>query len=40
VRIYNTGLKCAASGSLEIQDAKKITILAPSRNFVGLYLQN
>ena len=37
------GLKCAARGSLEIQDAKitqQIAISAPSRNFVGLYLRN
>jgi len=37
------GLKCAARGSLEIQDAKmtqKITICAPSHNFVGLYFRN
>ena len=36
VRIYNAGLKCAASGSLQIQDAKKspkIAIWAPSHNF-------
>jgi len=43
VRIWNAGLKCAARGSLEIQDAKmmqKIAICAPSHNFVGLYLRN
>jgi len=43
VRIQDVGLKCAASGSLEIQDAKmmqKITISAPPQNFVGLYLRN
>jgi len=43
VRIYNAGLKCAARGSLQIQDAKKspkIDIWAPSHNFVGLYLRN
>jgi len=43
VRIQNAGLKCAAHGSLEIQDAKmtqKIAICAPSHNFVGLYLRN
>jgi len=43
VRIYIAGLKCAASGSLEIQDAKmmqKIAICAPSHNFVGLRLRN
>ena len=37
------GLKCAAGGSLEIQDAKmmqKIAICAPSHNFVGLYFRN
>jgi len=38
VRIYNAGLKRAARGSLKIQDAK-IDILAPSHNFVGLYLR-
>jgi len=43
VRISNAGLKCAACGSLEIQDAKttqKVVICAPSHNFVGLYLHN
>jgi len=43
VRIENAGLKCAARGSLEIQDAKlmqKIAICAPSHNIVGLYLRN
>jgi len=35
----NAGLKHAARGSLEMQDAK-IAILAPSHNFVGLYLRN
>jgi len=43
VRIWNAGLKCAARGSLQIQDAKKslkIAISAPSHNFVGLYLRN
>jgi len=43
VRIYNAGLKCAAHGSLEMQDPKKspkIAILAPSHNFVGPYLRN
>jgi len=43
VRIYNAGLKCAASSSLEIQDAKmtqKIAIWAPSHNFIGLNLRN
>jgi len=37
VRIYNAGVKRAARGSLEIQDAKngqKFTILAPSHNFI------
>jgi len=36
-------LKCAARGSLEMQDAKnrqKLAIWAPSHNFVGLYLHN
>jgi len=43
VRIENAGLKCAARGSLEMQDPKshkKFTIWAPSHNFVGLYLRN
>jgi len=43
VRISDVGLKRAASGSLEIQDANKspkIAIWAPSHNFVGLYLRN
>jgi len=43
VQIYYAGLKCAARGSLKIQDAKnhkKFAIWAPSHNFVGLYLQN
>jgi len=35
----DAGLKCAAHGSLEIQDAK-IAILAPSHNFVMLNLRN
>jgi len=42
VRIYNAGLKRAARGSLEMQDAKnrqKIAIWAPLHNFVGLYLR-
>jgi len=42
VRIWNAGLKCAARGSLKIQDAKKspkMAISAPSHNFVGLYLR-
>jgi len=33
------GLESAVHGSLEIQ-AQKITISAPSHNFVGLYLCN
>jgi len=43
VRIQDAGLKCAARGSLEIQDAKmtqKIAISAPWHNFVGLCLRN
>jgi len=43
VRILNTGLKCAARGSLQMQDAKnrqKIAVWAPSHNFVRLYLCN
>jgi len=43
VQIYNAGLKCAARGSLQIQDGKKSpksAIWAPSDNFVGLYLRN
>jgi len=43
VRIYNAGLKCAARGSLKIQNAKnrqKIAICAPTLKFVGLYLRN
>jgi len=40
VRIWNACLKCAARGSLKIQDAKKIAISAPSHNFVGPYLRN
>ena len=42
VWIQNAGLKCAARGLLKIQDSKmmqKITIWAPSHNFVGLYLR-
>jgi len=39
VRISNACLKCAACGSLKIQDAK-IVICTPSHNFVGLYLRN
>jgi len=43
--MQDAGLKCAARGWLEIQDAKmtqKVAILAPSQshNFVGLYLRN
>jgi len=37
-----TCLKCAARGSLEMHDPKsrqKVAILAPSHNFVGLYLR-
>jgi len=43
VRILNAGLKGAARGSLQMQDAKKspkIAIWAPIHNFVGLYLRN
>jgi len=43
VRIYNAGLKCAARGSLKIQDTKmtqKIAICGPSHNFIGLFLRN
>jgi len=43
VQISDAGLKRAARGSLKIQDAKKspkITIWAPSHNFVCLYLGN
>jgi len=43
VRILDAGLKRAARGSLEMQDAKKspkIAIWAPSHNIVGLYLRN
>jgi len=39
----DAGLKPAAHGSLEMQDAKKspkIAIWARSHNFVGLYLRN
>jgi len=42
VRIWNAGLKCAARGSLKIQDAKirpKFAICVPSHNFVWLYLR-
>jgi len=43
VYFYNAGLKGAARGSRKIQHAKnrqKVTIWAPSYNFVGLYLRN
>jgi len=43
VRIEAAGLKRAAHGLLEIQDAKnrqKFAICAPSHNFVWLYLRN
>jgi len=43
VQIRNAGLKCAARGSLEMQDPKirqKLAIWAPSHNFVGPYLRN
>jgi len=43
VQILDAGLKCAAHGSLEMQDAEnrqKFAIWAPSHNFVGLYLRN
>jgi len=43
VRFSDAGLKPAACGSLQTQDAKKspkIAIWAPSHNFVGLYLRN
>jgi len=43
VQISNAGLKCAAHGSLEMQDPKnhqKFAIWAPSYNFVTLYLCN
>jgi len=39
VRISIAGLKCAARGSLEIQDAKN-RHFGTSYNFVGLYLRN
>jgi len=41
VRIKNAGLKCAAGGSLEIQDAKnrqKFAVCASSHNFVSSYI--
>jgi len=43
VQIYYAGLKCAACGSLKIQDAKnrqKFAICVPSHNFVRLYFRN
>jgi len=43
VQIQDAGLKRAARGSLQIQDAKdhqKFAIWATSHNFVGLYLCN
>jgi len=43
MQISDAGLKRAARGSLEMQDAKKspkIAIWAPSHNFVGLCLRN
>jgi len=43
VRIKNAGRKCAARGLLKIQDTKmtqKNRHVAPSHNFVGLYLRN
>ena len=43
VRAQNACLKCAARGSLKIQNAKimpKIAICTPLHNFVGLYLRN
>ena len=43
VRIWDAGLKRAARGSLEMQDAKnrqKVAIRAPLYNFVRLYLRN
>jgi len=42
VRIWNAGLKCAACGWLEMQNAKnrqKFAVWAPLHNFVGLYLR-
>jgi len=41
VRISNAGLKCAARGSLGMQDPKnrqQIATWAPLHNFVGLHL--
>jgi len=43
VRIYDAGLKRAARGSLEMQNARnrqKVAICAPSYSFVGLYPRN
>jgi len=43
VRISEAGLKRAARGSLQIQDAEdhqKFATWAPPHNFVGLYLCN
>jgi len=43
VRNWNAGLKYAARGSLEMQDAKNrqtFAIWAQSHKFVGLYLRN
>jgi len=42
VRIYNAGMKCAARGSLEIEDAKngQNAIWSPSHSFVRLCLRN
>jgi len=42
VGISDAGLKPAACGSLKTQDAKKSPkiAMAPSHNFVGLYLRN
>jgi len=37
--VQNACVKCAARGSLNIQ-TQKIAILAPSHNFVGLYLHS
>jgi len=38
VNILNAGLKCAAHGSLEMQDSRS-RHLGPSYNFVELYLR-
>jgi len=40
MRIYNAGLKCAARGSLEIQDAKKSPSARHRTTLSGLYLRN